>query len=187
VSDFEFVFGGFTIVVALAVARLLEGLRDTFDPNRRYWIHYVWVVNRLLFVLASFWVFLEARDLADFNFFLFVMMIIPPAVLFLQANALVTSQPGAIENWKEHFWSVRKWFFGSNVILMLGTSVLSSQEAYPESELLLSRYVPLPSAIGFLLSIVGYSSSSERVHGVLATVAIITVLLGWGARFTVLA
>ena len=58
-----------------------------------------------------------ARDRTGQDLFFFVMALTPPAVVFLQANALVTPQPGAIKDWKDHFWSIKKWFFASNMLL----------------------------------------------------------------------
>ena len=104
------------------------------------------------------------------------MLITPPAVIFLQANALVTPQPGSIEDWKTHFWSVRKWFFGSNLVLVLAGFLLSTHGLAAESGSSL-RYAP--PAVGLLVSIVGYGSSSERVHSVLVVIATLTVATGF--------
>lgn len=174
-SEFEFLFTGITIVLALAIARLLEGLRDTFDRRRRYWIHYLWVVNRLLFVFATLLGAFGARDRTGQDLFFFVMTLTPPAVVFLQANALVTPQPAAIEDWRDHYWSVKKWFFGSNMLLVLGIFGVSTYGMAAELGPI-QRYAP--PVVGLVLSVVGYRSSSERVHGVLAVVGIFNVVIG---------
>jgi hypothetical protein len=177
VSEFEVVLTSASIVVALAIARLLEGLRDTFDRKRRYWIHCLWVTNRLLLVFGSLLMSFEARGRVDPDAFLLLMVVIPPAIIFLQANALVTPQPGEVDDWRDHFWSVKKWFFGANMLYVLGVFLLSTYGLAAELEVVQRYTAP---AIGMTLSIVGYRSSSERVHGVLAVVGILNVVAGTG-------
>jgi len=168
-SEFEFLFTGITIVLALAVARLLEGLRDTFDETRRFWIHSLWVVNRLMLALSFFWAQFDDRARTAISFFVFLGLVTPPAILFLQANALVTAQSGTVPSWSGQFWTIRRWFFGSNMIL-----VLSSFLAYSYNE----GGDALPYAAlgaGLLLSIVGFVTANERVHGALAVIGVLIV------------
>jgi len=164
-SEFEFLFTGVSIVIALAVARLLEGLRDSFDPTRRFWIHYLWVITRLMAALNVFWSAFDDLGRTDNDFVLFASLITPPAVLFLQANALLTAHPGTVRDWASHFWSVRRWFFGSNVILVLASSftyTYSGASGFPYAMM----------GIGLALSVAGYVSSNMRVHGVLVVMAL---------------
>ena len=98
-SEFEFLFTGISIVLALAIARLLEGLRDSFDPTRRFWIHYLWVVNRLMIALAIFWSLFDDRARTDMTFVSFLSLVTPPSILFLQASALVTAHPEKVSDW----------------------------------------------------------------------------------------
>lgn len=175
-SDFEFIFSGITIVLALAVARLLEGLRDVFDRRRRFWIHYLWVVNRLLYTLAIFWAGFSARDRTGHTFLSFLALITPPAVVFIQANALITPQPSSVVDWKNHFWSIRRWFFAANMFLAVGVFAGITLSAGADA----SGYRYGPVAAGLLLSIVGFRSSSERVHGVLAVFATLSLATGFG-------
>ena len=166
-SEFEFLFTGITIVLALAVARLLEGLRDTFDPTRRFWIHSLWVVNRLMLALSFFWAQFDDRARTAMSFFVFLGLVTPPAIMFLQANALVTAQPGTVPSWSVQFWTIRRWFFGSNMIL-----VASSFLAFRYS----GGGAAMPYAsfgAGLLLSVVGFVTANERVHGVLAVIGLL--------------
>ena len=171
-SEFEFLFAGVTIVLALGIARLLEGLRDTFDPTRHFWIHSLWVVNRIMVALSIFWAQFDDRARTAMSFGFFLGLVTPPAILFLQANALVTAQPGTIPSWKDHFWTIRRWFFGSDVVL-----ILSSFLVYRYGEP--GDVVPYGAlGAGLLLSIVGLVNADERVHGVLSVVGVLTVGAG---------
>ena len=99
----------------------------------------------------------------------FVVLVMPAAILFLQASALVTAHPEAVTDWRDHFWSVRRWFFGSNLFMVLVSPLAL---AYNSLDAALA-YVPV--AAGFVLSIVGFSTSQVRVHGVLAVFSLLLV------------
>jgi hypothetical protein len=179
-SQFEFISIAFSIVLGLAIARLLEGLRDSFDPRRRYWIHAAWVFGKLVNALIIFWGWWTLRDaLEGFNFAIFSLSLGPPAIIFLQVHTLLTAHPDQITNWRERFWQVRRWFFGANLLLpiynLLGLYVFSGRP-FPSPEV-----APL---IGiFLISLVGFVSSSERVHSALVVFYLVALGLGVGGIF----
>ena len=170
-SSFEFIFTANTIILALVIARLLEGLRDTFDPHRRYWIHYLWVVNRIMLVLAALLMAFANRDRADHDALDLLIIITPSAVLFFQVNVLLTSHPAQIDSWRDHFWSVKKWFFGANLLYGLGISLYTSPQGLELT--MFQRYSTL--VVGLALTTVGYMSNSERVHALLVIVGILNV------------
>ena len=169
-SEFEYFFTGISIVLALAVARLLEGLRDTFEPARRFWIHSLWVVDRMLVLLAVFWSLFDNRAQTNLTFAMFLGLASSPAILFLQANALVTSRPDAVASWRDHFFGVRRWFFASNMLLAV-TAHLVWLSIEPDEALQAPSLVY--SLAGLLLSTVGYTNANERVHGILVVVSVV--------------
>ena len=108
-TQFEFVGIGISLVIGLAIARLLEGVRDSFDPTRRYWLHSLWVVNKLLNAILIFWAGWIYRGVESWNFVDFLVLIAAPGIVFLQAHALVTARPDAVTDWRSHFWSIRRF------------------------------------------------------------------------------
>ena len=47
-SHFELIMGAISIVVSFTAIRLLDGLREAFRLDRRYWVHGLWIINRIL-------------------------------------------------------------------------------------------------------------------------------------------
>jgi hypothetical protein len=47
VSDIEYVLMSISIVVGLGIARILEGLYVLSESSKRYWVHTVWLCNKL--------------------------------------------------------------------------------------------------------------------------------------------
>ena len=84
-SQFEFISIAISIILGLSIARLLESLRDCFDPARRYWIHVVWVLGKLANTLLLFWSgWLLRSEIETFNFAELTISLGPAAILFLQ-------------------------------------------------------------------------------------------------------
>jgi hypothetical protein len=180
VTQFEFVAIVVSIILGLSIARLLESLRDCFDAARRYWIHAVWVVGKFMNTLVIFWSgWVLRNEIETFNFAQFTTSLGPPAIIFLQVHTLVTADPQQVTDWRSHFWRVRRWFFGANAILplynMLYLYVLARRE-FPSPE-------AVPLTVVFLLSLTGIISSSERLHGAIAILYLITMVLGFGSLF----
>lgn len=179
-SQFEFLSIAISIILGLSFARLLESLRDCFDPARRYWIHVAWVLGKFVNTLLLFWSAWVWRDqIETFNFAEFTISLGPAAIIYLQVHTLVTADSQHVGDWRSHFWSVRRWFFGANAILplynMLTLYILARRD-FPSPE-------AVPLTVVFLLSLAGIVSSNERLHGAIAVVFLITVGIGVGGLF----
>jgi hypothetical protein len=178
-TQFEFIGIGISLVIGLCIARLLEGTRDSFDPTRRYWIHSLWVVNKLMNATLIFWAGWIYRDVESWNFIDFLVLISAPGLVFLQAHALVTARPDAVTDWRSHFWKIRRFFFTANVLQLLvnfcSVYVITGIE-FPSPE-------AVPLTLILLLSMLGVASANERVHGFIAVVAFLNLTLGFGWLF----
>lgn len=60
---FEYITVAVSIVLALAVARSIDGLRSALESNRRYWVHFAWVVIKLCNPIIFWWGIWGYRDL----------------------------------------------------------------------------------------------------------------------------
>ncbi len=107
---FEYLSVAFSIVLSLAAVRLLSGISVCFAPERRYWPHATWVVLILLMSAMAWWNFWSFKDV-HWNFIRFLLTLLVPASIYLQAAALVPESPGTVQSWREHFFAARKRFF----------------------------------------------------------------------------
>jgi hypothetical protein len=175
-SQFEFVMTVVSILMSFGVVRLLDGLRAALNPSRRYWVHSLWVVNRLLAYVMLWWGSWSVNDFEDWNLFLFSLWLVPFGLLYLQATALVTTHPGDIEDWRSHFYEIRPWFFAINFFFML--TLYSSTTIF--GALPFAHPVGIPTAVILTVSIVGYFSASHKVQAAIAIIVFLNVFLGWG-------
>ncbi len=123
---FEHVAVAFSMVLSFGVVRLLDGLRPALVPGRRYWVHALWLVQKLLNQAFYWWGFLSFREGVAWTVASFLWILLVPGLLFLQATALVTTNPSAVDSWRDHFFGIRSWFFSVDVVLILHSVTTSS-------------------------------------------------------------
>lgn len=176
---FEYISVAVSLVLSLCVVRLLDGLRFAATRKRRYWVHLLWVITKLLNCAIFWWLLWAARDSAPWNFATFMWVLLFPGTLYLQCTALVTTTPGEILVWRDHFYSIRRWFFTMNLVIV-GYALLSS-EIFLSAPLLDPSRAPMAALL--LLNVLGVFSASPRLHGLIAVIAFLTNVLGFGAAF----
>ena len=171
---FEYITVAVSLVLALAIARTLDGLRSALAKDRRYWVHATWVAIKLTNPATFWWSIWRFRD-ADWNIVSFLLALAWPAVLYLQVSGLVTRQPELVTDWRTHFYSQRRWFFGANLCLSLtgtGLTRLLGEDLFTNS-------FAIPRLVFIVLSILGIATDNEKAHGFIVVGIVIAVVFGY--------
>jgi hypothetical protein len=176
---FEYVTVAVSIVLSFGLVRLLDGVRPALARGRVYRVHAMWVAIKLLNHVVLWWALWNYRDAVAWNLARFAWVLLPPALLYLQATALVTRAPQDVADWKDHFFEIRRWFFTINVVLVSVSSIGS----YMIGGVPLTH--PLRPIQGLLLaaSLLGLASEDERLHTFVALASLLLVVLGFGGVF----
>ena len=177
---FEYITVAISMVLALAVARTVDGVRSSLATDRRYWVHAVWVAIKLTNPMSFWWFIWRYRDLETWNFVAFALALAWPVVLYLQVTSLVSRQPELVTDWRAHFYSQRRWFFGANIGLnLVGSATSQLLTGDPFAGPAWARLVVLT------LSIVGIATDNAKAHGIIVVGIAATVVLGyWVPAFT---
>lgn len=162
--------------MSFGVVRLLDGLRAALNKNGRYWVHSLWVLNRLMAYVLLWWGSWSVHDFEEWNLFSFSLWLVPFALMYLQATALVTTHPGDIKDWKSHFYEIRPWFFTINFFFIM--TLYASTTIF--GALPFAHPVGIITLVIVVISIVGYFSASHKVHATLVIIVILNVFIGWG-------
>ena len=177
---FEYITVAVSIVLALAVARTVDGVRSAFSRDRRYWLHAAWVVVKLTNPITFWWSIWRYRDL-PWDILSFTLVLAWPVVLYLQVTSLVSRQPELVSDWRAHFYDQRRWFFGANICLNLlpfGIRLLLGLNP-------VEGPAGIASVVFVTYSVVGFVTANEKVHGILVVVAALAIVLGyWIPGFT---
>ena len=163
---FEYLSVAISIVLAMGLATLLRALRDVLAPARRYWVHALWVLQVAFLHVQLWWAYWDYSSGVVWTFPKFILLLFPPATLYLIATALVGAENDA--SWREYFYRVRRWFFSLILLYMLSAVCISW----------LVRGVPLThpyrilQGLLIIVSIVGLNSRSHPVHVALISITI---------------
>ena len=179
---FEYISVAVSIIIALAIAEGLRGLRSALDSRRRYVIHVTWIFIKLDNPIFYWWATWGYRDFPEaWNMGTFTFVLIMPIIMYLQLHSLVSKDPEEIDDWRKHFYNQRRWFFGLNTLLAIFAVTSFTFVFVPASPQLFPMI-----AYTFIgaLSIAGFMSDNARLHGFIATVvAVFTFFYWWVISF----
>ncbi len=154
--------------------RLVSGLPYATRPGRIYWVHFVFLLTFLIWVVNSFWAFWSYHEV-EWTYLRDIVALSSPAAMYYVAVVLVPSEPAEVTSWRDYYFSVRRRaFIGFGVLALLAeltTTVLLGMPAIHPLRL---------AGLGNLVAaIVGFSFEDARVHGGLAVLAFLaTVAVG---------
>ena len=170
-SETEFVLVAFSIMLALAFAKLMQGLVRGATCEGRYWIHLAWTLHRLIGAFLYFWAFKTLLDrIGGFTFYEFTSVIFSPMLFYAQALLLCPEQPAEVKDWRNYFEEIRKPFFALYLAIMLGNI-----------NIVVTLDIDIPVAaflVQLVTGIVGMYSSNEKVHGALVSINFLSIGLG---------
>ena len=168
-STFEFISVLLSIVIGLALTRLLSGVGRAMEIRREvrfYWVQGIWVANVALILVVFWWATLFSH--ADVELWLFpnfALLLAYSVLLFLLAVLILPTDLAEGVDLEAHFFEVRPWFF---TLLALATVAEFGDTLLHGG---LERVVGLgpPYWIillsGGILSAIGARSANRRFHG----------------------
>jgi hypothetical protein len=178
-SQFTYVATLTSIVLGLGIAKVLSGLGSlllTRDQSRIYWVHALWGVNVLLYLLLDWWILFRWHTRAEWTFFLFLFILLSPIILFLLAVLLFPDPLPDTTNPKEHFYRNHRWFFGLAATLPVLDGIDTLLKGWTH---FLSQGIlyPFTILIIFLFCIIAASTQSEHFHACFAVFFLVYMVL----------
>ncbi len=169
---FEYLAIAFSLVLSFAAMRLIAGLSYAAQPDRRYWIHLVFVVGQLFLTIVAFWNLWNLRD-ATWTLPRFILVLAIPGLFYFTACALIPEQASAVESWRGYYYSARRrYFLGvaalALVVTFAATAILGLPWLHPAR---------VSQLLGVGIGLIGASSSSERVHTGLALLILVVTFV----------
>lgn len=104
----------------LGITRLLTGIDKILerrDKVQNYWVHILWSVNVLLYMTLNWWVLFRWEPWQDWNFPLFIFLLLTPTVSFLLSVILFPDPLDEKMDFKQHFCEDHRWFFALAALL----------------------------------------------------------------------
>jgi len=167
-----------SVIFGLALTHLLRGLARLIqlrDEARPYWVHILWTINVVLFVLAIWWGMYWWKGLAVWTAEWFFFIALYSVLIFLWAYLLYPAEFEGHLDFDAYFHGNRRWFFGLQLLVCLADIPETLYKGTLGLRAMPAAYPYVMS--GFLLvGVVGFFTSNQRVHALLP--------LAWCALFT---
>ena len=115
---FEYLGVLVSVVIGLAMTHLVVGVVRLIQSRKStlvYWVHLLWVVNVLYWLLGFWWFFYAWQSLPEWSrpmYFLFMAY----ALCLSVAAGLLFPLTGAVSNFKDFFFEHSRWFFGVMIL-----------------------------------------------------------------------
>lgn len=122
-TQFEFISVAVSLVLALGITRLLEGLPIIAQSKKRCWLHWFWCVQIGINFGLTWWIFWSYRGVEDWNLLKFFLVLIYPAMSFVVVAILIPKDANVNINWHEYFYRVRCSVFGTLAISMVAQAI----------------------------------------------------------------
>lgn len=172
---FEYIAIAFSMVFSFTVLRLVGGLPYVTRPGRIYWVHLLFLLTALVYVLNAFWALWSYRDV-DWTYPRYVLALASPGAQYFAAAVLVPGEPAEVGSWRTHYYATRRRFFVGVIVLTVVGAVATTELAG----------MPLghPARFGQLatlaVGVAGLASADPRLHAVLSVACLLGVV-GFGA------
>ena len=160
---FEYLSVAISIVLSLAIVRLLNGLSYLMESPKRYWVHAAWVILIAIGIPVIWWNMWALRQVEDWIFPLFALLLLAPITVYFAAATLIPDAPATVESWRSHFFQVRRRLCITMILLIIclmmnAVVVLKAPFLHP---------LRVFEGAMVVLLLVGAVSEDPRVHGLL--------------------
>ena len=118
-SHFEYISVMFSIILGLGLTLALRGISRLIRSPRRESAVVLWAVFLVFMYLQNWWAFWDMASIEGWDFFRFLLVSVYVCTLYAMTELILPMTASTDTDWREHFLSVRKWFYGMFVMLAL--------------------------------------------------------------------
>ena len=167
-----------SVIFGLALTHSLTGLSRVIQMRshvRIYWVHLVWTLNIILYVLGLWWGMYWWKHLVDWTIGWFLFLAVYASVMYLLSAMLYPHEVADGFDFERHFESNRRWFFGV-LLLALALDVPETlAKGVDRLRDVPAQYVMfLP--VMFTLGLAGFFFGGRRVQSLVAVGVLLTLL-----------
>jgi hypothetical protein len=167
------------------LGRIVHRLAGHGDPIRPDWIHLTWVSHIFVWMIFFWWYSYAWTTNFEWDVLIFIFLIVYSILLYLMCVVLVPNDLDDVSDFAGYFMSLRHWFFGGVILLILVDFADSAVKGWTNVLSLGFGYASLRT---FLLfgSVVAIRTDNRKVHAGFAVISLIwTFLFFWLNRPTI--
>lgn len=125
-SLFEYVMIPPAIVLGLALTHVLGGVGRVVHrlaghgaPVRLDWVHLLWVAHIFAWIVLFWWYSYAWTAQFEWSLVIFIFLVAYSVAMYLMCVILVPSDLDQVQDFAPYFLSLRRWFFGGLIALIL--------------------------------------------------------------------
>lgn len=174
----EYILVLISIVVGLGMTHLLSGAAEMVQHAKilhPYSVHTAWMVYLFITIIHFWWWEFRLVQIQTWTFLPYAFVVCFAVLLYLLV-ALLVPQRGETENIKEHYYSHRKWFFGTMALVQVvdfGDTLVKGRSYFTG----LGFEYPIRNLAIIVLCLVAIRTKNEKFHGALVLLLIAYQLL----------
>lgn len=123
---FDYIMIPPAIVLGLAITHLLSGIGRVIHRLAGHgkrisidWVHLTWIIHVFLWIVFLWWYSYNWSGTEQWRFLIFLFLIIYAILLYLMCVILIPEDLDQVADFADYFMSLRKWFFGGIILLIL--------------------------------------------------------------------
>ena len=158
-----------SVILGLALTHLLRGLSKLIQQRetaRPYWVHIVWTINLVVYVLALWWGMTSWNRLRVWTTELFFFLTFYSILVFMLASQLYPAEFPADMDFENYYFANRKWIFG-----MLAAACLIDVPETVWKQIAHLRDVPSQYVVFmpllFAIAVISMWTKNRRLHAAL--------------------
>lgn len=171
-SIFEYLMVMVSIILALALAQLLRGIAEILTNPNRFWIHTAWVLVTVGLVIQFWWAYWDFSAVSSWTILMFMYVLSAPILLFLASYLLLPGYRSKDQNWREHFFEIRRWLF----LTLIALSLAGTFETWSLLGVTLLHPYRVFQVVILAVVLIGFFSKDQKVQG-LVVISYISVAL----------
>ena len=170
---FEYLVAFSSIIVGLAIAKLLHALPNVFSKNAFSLTHSLFFVATILDCVSWWWESLGFKIIEVWTGALFILYIAPFIGLYLVSDLLSSANPANIQSWKNHYFEIRfKLWLTQIVIFTFAMIQAFVYTTYFENTEILVIFIAW-----FAMIVVAITSKKEKTHLVISILYFLFIIM----------
>ena len=170
---FEYLVAFSSIIVGLAIAKLLHALPSIFNKNSFSLTHSLLFIATLFDCVSWWWGSLGFKIIEVWTGALFILYIAPFIGLYLVSDLLSSANPANIQSWKNHYFEIRfKLWLTQIVIFTFAMIQAFVYTTYFENTEILVIFIAW-----FAMIVVAITSKKEKTHLVISILYFLFIIM----------
>ena len=170
---FEYLVAFSSIIVGLAIAKLLHALPSIFNKNSFSLTHSLLFIATLFDCVSWWWGSLGFKIIEVWTGALFILYIAPFIGLYLVSDLISSANPANIQSWKNHYFEIRfKLWLTQIVIFTFAMIQAFVYTTYFENTEILVIFIAW-----FAMIVVAITSKKEKTHLVISILYFLFIIM----------